>query len=74
MTIEIAKQMIAGAQYDFKKHIKLKRISPKQLAPVIGKSESYVRQLLNGAATGVAAEKHLRTLFDFTDYHGDFWL
>jgi len=44
------------------------------LAPVIGKSESYVRQLLSGAATGDAAKKHLDKLFKFTDYNGEGWL
>ena len=44
------------------------------LAPVIGKSESYVRQLLSGAATGDAAKEHLKTLFEFTDYDGEGWL
>ncbi|MFT9083605.1 MAG: hypothetical protein ABF477_07400 [Leuconostoc pseudomesenteroides] len=74
MSVQEAIQTLEEERFKFSLHLKKKRLKPRMLAPVIGKSESYVRQLLSGAATGDAAKEHLATLFKFTDYDGEGWL
>lgn len=74
MSVQEAIQTLEEERFRFSLHLKKKRLKPRMLAPVIGKSESYVRQLLSGAATGDAAKEHLDKLFKFTDYNGEGWL
>lgn len=74
MSVQEAIQTLEMERIKFSFHLKKKKVKPRMLAPVIGKSESYVRQLLTGAATGDAAKEHLNTLFKFTDYDGEGWL
>ena len=74
MSVQEAIQTLEEERFKFSLHLKKKRLKPRMLAPVIGKSESYVRQLLSGAATGDAAKEHLDKLFKFTDYNGEGWL
>jgi transcriptional regulator with XRE-family HTH domain len=73
MSVQEAKWILEEARFKFKLHLKKKGITPQQLAPVIGKSTSYVRQLLSGNANGTAARENLDKLFQFTDYHGESW-
>ncbi|CAK1240724.1 hypothetical protein R82265_HNDDMDAM_00747 [Fructobacillus cardui] len=73
MTTQKAIDTLEDDRLDFEKHRKKKRLTPEMLASVIGKSPSYVRQLLNGSAKGNVARKNLSKLFDFTDYKGDIW-
>lgn len=74
MSVQEAIRTLEEERFKFALHLKKKRLKPRVLAPVIGKSESYVRQLLTGAASGDAAKEHLKTLFEFTDYDGEGWL
>lgn len=69
MSVKEAIQTLEEERFKFSLHLKKKKLKPRMLAPVIGKSESYVRQLLSGAA-----KDHLDTLFKFTDYNGEGWL
>lgn len=74
MSVQEAIRTLEEERFKFALHLKLKRLKPEMLAPIIGKSTSYVRQLLSGAATGNAARDNLQKLFDFTDYQGEMWL
>lgn len=74
MSVQEAIQTLEEERDKFAFHLKRKKLKPRMLAPVIGTSESYVRQLLSGAATGDAAKEHLTRLFKFTDYNGEGWL
>lgn len=74
MSVQEAIQTLEEARFKFSYHLKKKKIKTKTLAIFIGKSESYVRQLLTGAATGDAAKKYLAEIFKFTDYDGESWL
>ena len=74
MSVQEAIQTLEEERFKFSLHLKKKRLKPRMLAPFFVKSESFVRQLLSGAATGDAAKEHLKTLFEFTDYDGEGWL
>lgn len=74
MSVQEAIQTLEEERYKFSLHLKKKKLKPRMLAPIIGKSESYIRQLLSGAASGDAAKEHLKTLFEFTGYDGEGWL
>jgi len=67
MSVQEAIQTLEEERFKFSLHLKKKRLKPRMLAPVIGKSES-------GAASGDAAKEHLKTLFEFTDYDGEGWV
>lgn len=73
MSVQEAIQTLEDERLNFAFHLKKKKMSPRVLAPMIGTSESYVRQLLAGAAKGDAAREHLKKLFKFTDYNGQVW-
>lgn len=49
MSVQEAIQTLEEERFKFSLHLKKKRLKPRMLAPVIGKSESYVRQLLSGS-------------------------
>ncbi|MDD9139171.1 hypothetical protein H7198_06090 [Fructobacillus sp. CRL 2054] len=73
MSVQEAKTVLEEARFKFQFYLKQKGMKPDMLAPVIGRSTTYVRQLLSGAASGPAAREHLKKLFDFTGYHGEIW-
>lgn len=51
MSVQEAIQTLEEERFKFSLHLKKKRLKPRMLAPIIGKSESYVRQLLSGKRT-----------------------
>lgn len=73
MSVQEALTTIKKERFNFKWHLDEKGLKPEQLAQVIGKSTSYVRQLLSGNASGQAAHDNLQKLFDFTGYEGENW-
>lgn len=73
MSVKEAKRVLEEARFKFQFHLKQKGMKPDMLAPVIGRSTTYVRQLLSGAAKGQAARNHLKKLFEFTGYDGELW-
>ncbi|MGQ2226977.1 helix-turn-helix domain-containing protein [Fructobacillus fructosus] len=73
MSVKEAKQVLEEERFKFQFHLKKKGIKQAMLAPVIGSSTSYIRQLLNGLASGKSAYDNLQKLFEFTGYEGENW-
>ncbi|CAK1227043.1 hypothetical protein R82265_HNDDMDAM_00116 [Fructobacillus cardui] len=73
MSVKEAKRVLEEERFKFQFHLKMKGIKQAQLAKVVDSSPSYVRQLLNGLASGPAAHDNLQKLFDFTGYEGENW-
>lgn len=74
MSVKEARRTLKRAYSDFQIHLDENEISRKELADVIGTSEQYVSRLLNGREDSKSAKEKLRTLFQYTGYHGDNWL
>lgn len=74
MTIKEANKTLFDARKAFKSFIEYKQISVDELANYIGKTSSYVYQLLGGQANNRQAYVYLNKLFNYTKYDGDNWL
>ncbi|CAK1224517.1 hypothetical protein R54839_PPFHFPJH_00128 [Fructobacillus fructosus] len=73
MSVKEAKQVLKMERFKFKDFLKEKGIKQPMLAPVIGSSASYIRQLMNGTTSGKSAHDSLQKLFEFTGYEGENW-
>lgn len=74
MTIAEANFTLYKARDDFQKYVKFKGYEVEELAKVLGKSNSYIYQLLKGQATNRTAYAHVNKLMAYTNYTGENWL
>lgn len=74
MSIKEANKTLFDARKSFKDYIDYKQISVDELANYIGKTPSYVYQLLGGQANNRQAYVYVNKLFTYTNYDGENWL
>jgi len=74
MSIKEANKTLFDARKGFKDFIEYKQINVEELANHIGRTQSYVYQLMNGQANNRQAYVCLNKLFTYTNYDGENWL
>ena len=70
MTIAEANYTLFKARSNFQNHLDLKGYKVEELAKYLGKTNSYVYQLLNGQANNRVAYANVNKLMAYTDYKG----
>lgn len=74
MSIQDANYTLYKARKNFKDYIDYKHIGVDELSQYIGKTNSYIYQLLSGQANNKQAYVYLNKLFVYTRYDGENWL